>query len=149
MWYNEYIGGVKMKPKQYLISIFDGFFQGFCVIKLLLDYFLSQIARETSLQIDIVISCFVALLTATVSFLSIHKEPNNKNLLKLSSISFLCFVVSFPILVSLPFHIFPTRELDTVEGFLMISIFSFFLLTAAVVRSGILVGVMVRVKRKS
>lgn len=138
-----------MKSKQYFIPTLDGFFQGFCVIKLLLDYFVSQFSNETSLQIDIMVSGFVALITAIVYFLVIHKERNNKNLLKFSAISFLCFVVSVPVLVALPFHIFPQRELDTVEGFLIISIFSIFFITALVVRLGILVGVLLRNKIKS
>ena len=138
-----------MKLKQYLISIADGFFQGFCVIKLLLDYFLSQMAIGASLQTDIAISCSVALITSIFYYLLTCKERKNKNVLLLSAISSFVFVASVPLLVLLPLHIFPQRELDTVEGFLIMSIFLFYFLIGIVVRLGIFVGIFIRNKKNT
>jgi len=138
-----------MKRKQILISITDGIFQGFCVIKLLLGLAFSQFANETPTENHLIIACIVALLTATVYFLLICKENNNKNLLKLSAISFLCFVISSPILFALPFSIFPQREMGNADGFIIMFIFAAFLITAFVIRLGIFIGVLVRNKRNS
>lgn len=138
-----------MKKTSYFKSIADGVLQGFCGTKLLLGLTFSQFATEIPLETYLVIGCFIAIFTAVIYFLLIHKEQSNKNLLKLSAISFLCFAVSSPILFALPFTIFPQRELGNADGFLIMFVFTSFFITAIVVRLGILVGVLVRNKRKS
>jgi len=138
-----------MKFKHYLISILDGILQAFCATKVLLGITFSQFASEMPIETHLIIGCFIAIFTAVIYFLLIHKEQNNKNLLKLSAISFLCFAVSTPILFALPFSIFPQREMGNADGFIIMFIFASFLITAIVIRLGILIGVLVRNKRKS
>ncbi len=138
-----------MKLKQYLISILDGILQGFCGTKLLLGLTFSQFASEIPLRTYVVIACLLALFTAIIYFLLIHKERNNKNLLKLSAISFLFFAVSSPILFALPFTILPQREIGDTEGIFLMLVLAFFFITAVVVRLGISIGVLVRNKKKA
>ena len=137
-----------MKFKQYLISIADGIFQGFCGTKLLLGVTFSQFASEAPLQTHIIIGCLIALFTAIIYFLFMHEEGNNKNLLKFSAISFLCFIVSSPILFALPFSIFPQREIGNADGFIIMFIFTSFLITAIVIRLGILIGMFIKNKKQ-
>ncbi len=138
-----------MKIKKILLSFADGVIQGFCGTKLLLGITFSLFASEMPIETHFVIGCFIALFTAINYFLLIHKERNNKNLLKLSIISFLCFVISSPILFALPFSIFPQREMENADGFIIMFIFASFLITAIVVRLGILIGVLVRNKKNA
>ncbi len=138
-----------MKSKQYLISILDGILQGFCETKLLLGITFSQFANEAPLQTHIITGCLIAFFTAISYFLLIHKERNKKNLLKLSAISFLCFVVSSPILFALPFSIFPQREIGDAEGIGLMLILASFFITAFVVRLGILFGMITKNKKNT
>lgn len=137
-----------MKFKQYLISIVDGILQGFCGTKLLLGITFSQFATKMQLETHLVIACLIALFTAIFYFLLIHKEQNNRNLLKFSAISFLCFIVSSPILFASPFSIFPQREIGDTEGIGLMLTLSFFLITAVVVRLGILIGMFIKNKKQ-
>lgn len=137
-----------MKKTSYIKAITDGSFQGFCVIKLLLGLAFSQFASETPMENHLIIACIVALLTGIVYFLLIRKEHNNKSLFKLSAISFLCFIVSSPILFALPFTIFPQREIGDTEGIFLMLVLAFFFITALVVRLGFLVGVLVWNKKR-
>ncbi len=137
-----------MKLKQYLISIADGFLQGFFGTKVLLGIAFSQFADKISLQPFLITGCLIAFFTAIFYFLLIHKERNNKNLLKLSAISFLCFAVSSPILFALPFSIFPQREMGNADGFIIMFVLASFLITAIVVRLGILVGIFIKNKKR-
>lgn len=138
-----------MKFKQYLISIADGVILAFCGTKVLLGITFSQFASETPMENHLIIACIVALLTAIIYFLLIRKERSIKNILKLSAISFLCFVISSPIQLALPFSIFPQREIGDAEGIGLMLVLASFFITAVVVRLGILIGVWVRNKRKT
>ena len=138
-----------MKLKQSLTSIADGVIQGFCVTKVLLGITFSQFASETPMENHLIIACIVALLTAIVYFLLMHKEQNNKKVLKITAISFLCFIVSSPIFIALPFSIFPQREIGDAEGIGLMLVLASFFITAFVVRLGILIGICVRNKRKT
>ncbi len=136
-----------MKVKKFLISTIEGVLQGFCGTKFLLGLTFSMFASEMSLQTLLVIGCIVAIFTAIIYFLLIHKEQNNKNILRFSATSFLCFAISSPVFFALPFSIFPQREIGDAEGIFLILIFAFFFITAVIVRLGILVSVIFRNKK--
>ena len=138
-----------MKRTNYIKAIADGVLQGFCGTKVLLGIAFSQFATETPIETHLIIACLIPLITAIVYFLLIHKEQSNKNLLKLSATSFLCFVISFPILFALPFTVFPQREIGDAEGIGLMLIVSFFILSAVVLRLGTFVGVLVRNKKNT
>ena len=140
---------ITIKKTSCIKAIADGILQGFCGTKLLLGVTFSQFASEAPLQTHIIIGCLIALFTAIIYFLFIHEEGNNKNLLKFSAISFLCFVISSPILFALPFTIFPQREIGDADGLMYMLILTFFLITAVIVRVGIFVGILVRNKKNT
>lgn len=129
-------------------SIADGVVLAFCGTKLLLDITFSQFASKMSLESHLVIGYIIALITSVIYFFLIHKERNNKNLLKISATSFLCFAVSSPILFALPFSIFPQREIGNADGFIIMFIFASFLVTAIVIRLGILIGMFIKNKKQ-
>ena len=138
-----------MKLKQSLTSIADGVIQGFCVTKVLSGIAFSQFVLKITLQPFLIIGCIIALVTATFYFLLLFKEKSNKNILKISAISFLSFVFSSPILFALPFTIFPQREIVDADGLMYMLILTFFLITAVIVRLGIFVGILIRNKKNT
>ena len=138
-----------MKLKQYLTSIADGVIQSFCVTKVLSGIAFSQFVLKITLQPFLIIGCIIALATATSYFFSLSKEKSNKNTLKISAISFMSFIISYPILFALPFTIFPQREIGDADGLMYMLILTFFLITAVIVRLGIFVGILIRNKKNT
>ena len=138
-----------MKLKKYLISITDGVLQGFCITKVLSGIAFSQFVLKITLHPFLIIGCIIALITAVFYFFLLFKEKNNKTVLKISAISFVSFLISSPILYALPFTIFPQREIVDADGLMYMLILTFFLITAVVVRFGILVSIFVRNKKNT
>lgn len=138
-----------MKLKKYLISITDGILQGFCIAKVLSGIAFSQFILKITLHPFLIIGSIIALVTATLYFFLLFKEKSNKNILKFSAISFVSFLISSPILFALPFTIFSQREIVDADGLMYMFILTFFLITAVVVRFGILVSIFVRNKKNT